>query len=510
MTLHLAGDVGQQAFVFYGLDPLDPPLATGKGPFYVGALANGLFVGTIPSGGRIDLPFTVPPLHPALAGIPLVMQGYVPGALSNPATLPLDQAYYVPAEAMILESPNPTNVGKFGDKVVTGDLNDDGEMDIAVGAWFEDVAGIDRAGRSYVFWGPAFTSQTTLEPPTPKTYGFFGQGLFIGDIDGDGIDDLVVGEGNGDPPPPTDPGHLYLFLGSATLASSPALTVSSVGVGSPYQGFGRVMALSDFDGDGRADVAVGVPFATVQGLANAGQVEVYWGPDLSSRTVVIAPDLAVSGFLGDELRSADVDGDGVCDLIVGAPRKKLGSWIAMGRVYLFVGPTLDHLATIDHPLPDGPNSRFGNAVAAADIDGDGLLDIVATDQRNHAFALLAPTYVEYLMLTRPPDPVSGTAIDVSFGYFAEAGDANGDGWPDIVIGNPFADSGAGRVYVALGPYLATFLVLKDKLPMAPAEFGWGMHLGDLDADGRLELLVGSDLATAAGVLGAGHVTVFQH
>jgi hypothetical protein len=204
-----------------------------------------------------------------------------------------------------------------------------------------------------------------------------------------------------------------------------------------------------------------------------------------------------------------VNGDGIADLIVGAPRQKLGGLIAMGRVFIFTGPALEHFKTIDHPLPDGANSRFANAVVGCDLNADGIDDVISTDQRNHAFIFWSPTFDTYTVVSRPPDPVSGTAVAVSFGYFSTAGDVNGDGWGDVLVTEPFADGGAGRVYAAFGPHYSNFLVLADKVMQAPAEFGWGLYLADLDFDNRLELLVGSDLATSSGVLGAGHVSVFS-
>jgi hypothetical protein len=210
MTLHLSGDVGKQAFVLYGLNPLDPPLQLSKGAYFLGWLANIVPLGTIPSSGRVDMPFTLPPLHPSLAGIPLVIQGYVPGPLSNPATLPLDQPYYLPPNATILESPNPTNVGKFGDRVATGDLNGDGAEDIIVGAPKEHGGGVVEAGRVYVYWGPTLAVATALEAPSPRVKGFFGVGLAVADFDGDGVDDLLVTEGTGIPSvSPSGRGHCF-------------------------------------------------------------------------------------------------------------------------------------------------------------------------------------------------------------------------------------------------------------------------------------------------------------
>ena len=246
----------------------------------------------------------------------------------------------------------------------------------------------------------------------------------------------------------------------------------------------------------------------MSGWANAGRVEIYSGPSLAGGTILIAPDLGDNDFFGDRLATAHVDGDSIIDLVVGAPRNKLGGIQSMGRVYVFTGPGLAHFKTIDHPDPDGLNSRFGNSVAGRDMDGDGLDEIIATDQRNHAYIFWAPSFDSFTRIHRPPDPVTGTAVSVSFGYFVETGDVNGDGLQDVVIGEPFA-SGQGRVYAALGPYFATFRVLSDQAPEPGGMFGWGVHVRDIDADGRAELLVGSDLADPGGVSGAGRVTIFD-
>jgi hypothetical protein len=141
------------------------------------------------------VPFTVPPLAPVLAGIPLVLQGYVPGKLSNPATLPLDQAYFVPAAADVLQAQSPQTSAHFSDKFAFGDFDDDGSIDIAVGAWWEKVGGMEKAGAVHVFWGPGMTTSTVLTSPTPKPWHLFGQGMSAADLDGDSVADLIVGEG---------------------------------------------------------------------------------------------------------------------------------------------------------------------------------------------------------------------------------------------------------------------------------------------------------------------------
>jgi hypothetical protein len=136
-------------------------------------------------------------------------------------------------------------------------------------------------------------------------------------------------------------------------------------------------------------------------------------------------------------------------------------------------------------------------------------EIIATDQRNHAFIFWSPDFDDHALITRPPDPATGsTANSVSFGYFATSGDVNGDGWGDVIVGEPFGGS-TGRVHAALGPHFAGFHVLVDKTPEFLADFGWGVHVRDIDGDDRLELLVGSDTADPDGIAQAGRVVIFD-
>ncbi len=512
LSVSAPADIGKPVLLAYGLNPLPlgAPVGSSRGPFFIGQFLNVLAPGTVGSNGRVDLPIVMPAYDPVLEGIQIALQAYVLGdpALSNPATLPLESSYYVPAIATLLESANPTNVGKFGDKLATGDLNGDGHQDVVVGAWFEDAGGVDRSGRVYIFWGPTFTQALTLEPSIPKSHRYFGLGLAVAELDNDGVDDLVIGEATGEPPPPGQTGSLHVYYGGDLFPRSPTFSVPSSGTGAAYSIFGRVVTAGDFNADGNTDIAVALPGAASQGFTNAGIVEVYWGPTFATILTLSSPEAGTDDYFCDKLAAADVNGDGITDLVAGDPRDTVGGVFGIGRVYLFAGPSLLPLKTIENPLPEGPNSRFGNEVVGRDIDGDGVAEVVSTDERNHGYIFWSRNFDQHQLITRPPDAIAGSAISVSFGYFAAVGHANADDWNDVVITEPFAGA-KGRALIALGPYYSNFHVLQDKVPATPAEFGWSVHMSDLDGDNRVELLVGSDLATALGVLGAGHVTVFD-
>jgi hypothetical protein len=265
MNVVATGQVGAPVILAYGVSPLPllAPIVTGKGPFFIGSLLNVLAVGVIGSNGRLDLPFAMPPY--TAPGIPVVVQAFVSGSLSNPATITLDAPYFVTANATVIPNPNPTTGAAFGDRVAAGDVNADGVVDLAVGAWFEDYLGIDKAGRVYVLWGPEWDTYTTLQSGAPKEYGVFGASVTIADFDRDGIDDLVVGETTGDPPS-SEPGYLHVFYGGGTFVTTPVMSIPSAGTGIGYTIFGRVVTTGDFNADGWPDLAVSImtPWSTAR------------------------------------------------------------------------------------------------------------------------------------------------------------------------------------------------------------------------------------------------------
>ena len=517
VTLHLSGTVGQPALLAYGLDalPLNQPAFTAKGPWYIGSLMNLIGLGAIPSTGRLDLPFTMPPVLPALAGIDVVMQAFVPTQLSNPAVLPLDLAYFQPSSASPLVSPAPAVGALFGDTWAVGDLNADGINDLAVGAWFEDVAGIDKAGRVYVLWGPEFTSSIVLQSAEPISFGIYGACVVIADVSGDGIEDLLVSETPGDPPEPLRKAELHIFHGAASFPTIPSQTIESPGTGVIYTLFCRSIALGDYNGDGELDIAHGNLKEVVSGKADAGRIDVYWGPSFSSMLSIPNPTPVESDFFGSALATADVNGDGVEDLIEGSGRADGMGIVNVGRVHVFVGPALSLAHTIENPLPQGFNSRFGQQVHGADFDGDGRDEVVACDLRNRIYLFWSPDFVSYADIPKPSALDTIPSNSVAFGYFLSSGDVNGDGLEDLLISDPIEGQAAcsvakeGTVFLTLAPHFSTFLILGNPLPACGDEFSWHAALIDVDDDGVVDLVAPSETADSAGVQNSGLVWIIM-
>jgi hypothetical protein len=194
-------------------------------------------------------------------------------------------------------------------------------------------------------------------------------------VNGDGFADLAIGSDGA--------GQAYLYLGGpAGLASSPDVTLT--GPDGPSSAFGAVSSADDVNGDGYADVVVGANAAGVNATDDfAGKAYVYLG---SAAGLATSPAVTL---LGSEVRGAfgrwvsnagDVNGDGYADVVIGADGEngadRAGS---PGRAYLYLGSAAGLAASPVVTLigPDGPGSWFGRCVAAAgDVNGDGYADIV--------------------------------------------------------------------------------------------------------------------------------------
>ncbi|MGW1726671.1 FG-GAP-like repeat-containing protein [Streptomyces sp. NPDC002306] len=301
--------------------------------------------------------------------------------------------------------------------------------------------------------------------------------------------------------------HLSVATVAAVVAVTAAAPAASHAEAAPAGALAVGTALSaraDFDGDGYADVAVGAPGGKVNGRSGAGYFAVVYGmadgPDGVKRQVISQDRYGIPGAaeagdrFGSDLTAADLDDDGFTDLVVGAPGEDVGGARDVGR-YTVLWGGVGGLVTAA-TLGQGKSS-----LRSGDFDGDGHLDLVTADRvrfgpfrRTGEAARTAP-----LM-----------APDIRVATMA-AGDVDGDGFTDLVVnaGSKTASGtgalpplrlqllrGSGRGLTA-GPVIA-------RQDTASAD---SVAIGDMDGDGRQDIVFGRSTAAGGGLVGVVRGTV---
>jgi hypothetical protein len=221
--------------------------------------------------------------------------------------------------------------GVFGEHIaVVPDANGDGKADLAVSAVGMDVNGVQDAGRVYLFNGAEGGLLRSFASPFPQASGFFGTSVAgVRDVNGDARGDLIVGAPYEDLNGKTDAGRAYLFngaTGALIRAHAPGVSVAG-----DYFGFG-VAGLSDINGDGRGDVAIGAPLA---GAADDGRVFIYLGATGSFLRSLSSPNPGQYGEFGIALAPLpDINDNARTELIVGAPFENTAKVVRPGRAYI--------------------------------------------------------------------------------------------------------------------------------------------------------------------------------
>ena len=237
-----------------------------------------------------------------------------------------------------LVSPNEISNGIFGFCVAgIADVNGDGRGDVVVGAQNESPGtSPDYAGRAYIYSGSTGTMLWTLASATEEFGGGFGRAVAnVPDVNGDGREDVVVGASESPGASPDNAGRVHIFSGSGgaylrTLVSPNEEEDGQFGY--------SVAGIGDVNGDGRGDVVVGAHLEAPPGpLNNSGRVYVFSGAGGAPIRTLISPHAKASGAFGRVVaRVPDADGDGRDDVAAGAPfDAPFPSPVGAGRAYLF-------------------------------------------------------------------------------------------------------------------------------------------------------------------------------
>ena len=349
------------------------------------------------------------------------------------------------------------------------DIDGDGIRDVLVGA--------NSPGRVHVYSGGTGAFIRTLQAnPAEPGGGQFGYSLSdAGDVDGDQVTDTVVGAtvaagGNG---------AVYLFSGATgTFIRRIVGQANGDRFGSSVAGAG------DINSDGRDDILVGAEANDTAG-ANSGRAYVYSGADGSLLRAYEAESSADS-FGGGIANTGDLNGDGFTDHIVGAHNAGATSG---GRAYVYSGQTGAVLLPTLNPVAGA--SEFGNFFVAGcgDVNNDGTPDLYVGDYADSAGRGRAYVFsgLNGATLYSLPGPIAGDGQGPGRG----AGDVNGDGHADFIVGRYTNSSGAptaGRVVVYSGIDGTVMQTITSQVGGSNLGFD-AVGLGDINADQKLDFLL---------------------
>lgn len=417
------------------------------------------------------------------------------------------EATYVPS--------NPEESDFFGRTVEdVGDYNGDGEADILVGTWGKSADDLDAAGKAFLVSGASETVLRTFTSPNPQEDGFFGSaGAQIGDIDDDGTADFLIGAPYENYGSESEAGVAYLISGRTGKALQTLTSPNPELIGVSGSSVERI---GDTNGDGVTDVLIGAHRESANGIETAGRAYTVSSDDGLVLHTLTSPNTEKGGLFGRSVsRVPDIDGDRIPDLLVAAPSEGVSGISEAGRAYLLSGSDGQVIHTLSSPNSEEGGWFGGSIAGVGDVNDDGMEDLLIgagsesigkVKDAGRAY-LFSGRNGEVLQTLTSPNPET----DGSFGAtVAEGEDVNGDGIPEFAIGaqreSPGGVRESGRAYLFSGT--SGEVVNSFKSPNAEEEGIFGTSVTILKDGGDTTtsyLAVSAENESVRGIKGVGRV-----
>ncbi len=425
----------------------------------------------------------------------------------------------------------------FGESMVMEDFDQDGNYDIVVG---DSLGGDGRTGYVDIFFGDeeGWSGNYLASKESDISYNYaeansqIGSVLDTGDLNDDGYPDLAIGAPLSSVGGMNDAGQIMIYWGGPQgyMASKNRMLVNGYNV----ERVGDRLVIDDFNNDGVDDLAYSAPYDTgieSKGRYHAGVVYLLFGPlsgtSLSSR---YNNDVRIIGsmqseMIGESLASGDVDGDGIPDLVIGAPRSSRGSISQQGVAYVLKGRN-NWPSDIDL-LNDGslkifgpwPYDQTGTELDLGDIDGDGKDELIMGAASGDGFQRSVPGGGNAYILTgeflasRVPNgtvmlrtesnvTICGDSRNMRLGSSIATSDVTGSGKVDVVIGaygwiDPLSGLRTGAVFIFNGELFSGSLTINSTSLHLISGFSDNDRAGaavaskDITGDGKADILIGA-------------------
>ncbi|MCP3978340.1 MAG: hypothetical protein GY716_03270 [bacterium] len=359
----------------------------------------------------------------------------------------IDEGFPAPIAQLKLVDDFETAADGFGGSVANlGDVNGDGFHDFVVGVPGNDDL-FSASGKAVVYSGATRLRICNLyDPDAAGSDNLGGSTAGIGDVTGDGVPDIVVGSGRDNTTAGNDAGSVLLFSGAD--CSFVRKLEDPQGLAGNQLG-DAVTGLSDISGDGVPDVAAGAPFDDSPVASNSGSATVWSGADGSVLFRLLNPAGRDADRMGQSIAAiGDVDADGIPDIAVGADGDSTVFASGAGTVSLFSGADGSLIRTLRNPNAASTDLLGISVAGIEDLNGDGIGDVVAGAYRannataNDAGSVFLFSGADGTVLLELFDP-DGMGGAWLGNSVAVTPDLDGDGLQDVVAGAPFEDGVAG-------------------------------------------------------------------